>query len=53
MFYVEMDGNVSTAAVRIIFRFTVSNFRGRSGDDSEQNLITLCAACHNSLHIGK
>ena len=25
-------------------------FRGRSGNDSEQNLITLCAACHNSLH---
>jgi 5-methylcytosine-specific restriction endonuclease McrA len=25
-------------------------FRSRSGDDSEQNLITLCAACHASLH---
>jgi 5-methylcytosine-specific restriction endonuclease McrA len=28
-------------------------FRGRSEDDSEQNLITLCAACHNSLQSGK
>jgi 5-methylcytosine-specific restriction endonuclease McrA len=28
-------------------------FRGRSGDDSEQNLITLCAARHNSLHRGQ
>jgi ATP-dependent DNA helicase RecQ len=27
-------------------------FRGRSGDDSEQNLVTLCAGCHNSLHRG-
>jgi 5-methylcytosine-specific restriction endonuclease McrA len=25
-------------------------FRSQSGDDSEQNLITLCAVCHASLH---
>jgi 5-methylcytosine-specific restriction endonuclease McrA len=25
-------------------------FRSHSGDDSEQNLITLCAACHASKH---
>ncbi|MBZ5570386.1 MAG: HNH endonuclease [Acidobacteriia bacterium] len=25
-------------------------FRSRCGDDSEQNLITLCTACHASLH---
>ena len=25
-------------------------FRSRSGDDSEQNLITLCAACHKNVH---
>jgi 5-methylcytosine-specific restriction endonuclease McrA len=25
-------------------------FRGRGGPDSELNLITLCAACHRSLH---
>jgi ATP-dependent DNA helicase RecQ len=25
-------------------------FRSRSGDDSEQNLITLCSACHATLH---
>jgi ATP-dependent DNA helicase RecQ len=25
-------------------------FRSQSGDDSEQNLITLCAACHVSVH---
>jgi 5-methylcytosine-specific restriction endonuclease McrA len=25
-------------------------FRSQSGDDSEQNLITLCAACHAAVH---
>jgi 5-methylcytosine-specific restriction endonuclease McrA len=25
-------------------------FRSHSGDDSEANLITLCAACHSSVH---
>ena len=25
-------------------------FRSRSGHDSEENLITLCALCHASLH---
>jgi len=27
-------------------------FRSHSGDDSEQNLITLCVACHSALHCG-
>jgi ATP-dependent DNA helicase RecQ len=26
--------------------------RSRAGDDAEQNLITLCNACHASLHRG-
>jgi len=25
-------------------------FRSQSGDDSEQNLITLCSACHTTVH---
>jgi 5-methylcytosine-specific restriction endonuclease McrA len=25
-------------------------FGRRSGDDSEQNLITLCSACHATVH---
>ena len=25
-------------------------FRSRSGDDSELNLITLCTACHGQMH---
>jgi len=25
-------------------------FRSRAGDDSEENLITLCAVCHGSIH---
>jgi len=26
--------------------------RSHGGDDSESNLITLCATCHNQLHDG-
>jgi len=26
------------------------NFRSQSGDDSEQNLITLCRECHANVH---
>jgi 5-methylcytosine-specific restriction endonuclease McrA len=25
-------------------------FRSRSGDDSEENLITLCTRCHSVMH---
>ena len=25
-------------------------FRSRSGEDAEENLITLCARCHSSVH---
>ena len=25
-------------------------FRSHSGDDSEENLITLCSTCHASVH---
>jgi ATP-dependent DNA helicase RecQ len=25
-------------------------FRSQGGDDSEENLITLCEACHSMLH---
>jgi ATP-dependent DNA helicase RecQ len=28
-------------------------FRSQSGDDSEENLITLCQACHASMHHGR
>jgi 5-methylcytosine-specific restriction endonuclease McrA len=27
-------------------------FRSHSGDDSEQNLITLCTECHATIHRG-
>jgi 5-methylcytosine-specific restriction endonuclease McrA len=27
-------------------------FRSHSGDDSEDNLITLCTDCHSSIHTG-
>jgi 5-methylcytosine-specific restriction endonuclease McrA len=28
------------------------DFRSHSGDDSEENLITLCNACHTAVHCG-
>jgi 5-methylcytosine-specific restriction endonuclease McrA len=27
-------------------------FRSQGGDDSEENLITLCAGCHSLVHRG-
>jgi 5-methylcytosine-specific restriction endonuclease McrA len=27
-------------------------FRSQSGEDSEDNLITLCSNCHSSIHTG-
>jgi 5-methylcytosine-specific restriction endonuclease McrA len=27
-------------------------FRSHSGADSEENLITLCTACHAAVHSG-
>ena len=27
-------------------------FRSQAGDDSEENLITLCADCHSGVHGG-
>ena len=29
------------------------NFLSHSGDDSEENLITLCNACHTAVHRGR
>jgi len=26
--------------------------RGRSGDDSEDNLVALCSVCHRAIHNG-
>ncbi len=28
-------------------------FRSRSGDDWEENLITLCARCHTGIHTAQ
>ena len=28
------------------------DFRSQSGDDAEKNLITLCSACHDTVHHG-
>jgi hypothetical protein len=31
----------------------ISRWRWRAGDDSEENLITLCSACRASVHESK
>ena len=41
---VTMSGSITAVRVRH------QEFRSPSGDDSEQNLITLCSACHATLH---
>jgi 5-methylcytosine-specific restriction endonuclease McrA len=28
-------------------------FRSQAGDDSEENLITLCVGCHDLIHKGE
>ena len=28
-------------------------FRSHSGDDSKENLVTVCDACHSALHRGE
>ncbi|MGA9963711.1 MAG: HNH endonuclease [Terriglobales bacterium] len=35
---------------RFNFEVCRKEFRSQSGDDSEQNLITLCAECHGIVH---
>ena len=39
-------GNISNLEVHH------KTFRSQSGDDSEENLITLCAECHAAIHKG-
>jgi 5-methylcytosine-specific restriction endonuclease McrA len=40
----QLCGTMSTLEVHH------KEFRSQSGDDSSQNLITLCAACHAGMH---
>jgi 5-methylcytosine-specific restriction endonuclease McrA len=43
----QLCGTMSTLEVHH------KELRSQSGDDSEENLITLCRACHVSVHEGK
>ena len=47
---VAMAGDVSRAAQGPILKSTIKEFRSHRGDDSEQNLIALCSACHATVH---
>jgi 5-methylcytosine-specific restriction endonuclease McrA len=40
----QLCGNMSNLEVHH------REFRSHSGDDSEENLITLCTACHSETH---
>jgi 5-methylcytosine-specific restriction endonuclease McrA len=33
--------------------FAARQFRSRSGQDAQENLITLCHSCHSTLHEEK
>ena len=45
-----MAGDVNHAARCRTWKSTTKQFRSHSGDDSEENLITLCCTCHASMH---
>ena len=47
---VAMAGDVNPAARCRTWKFITSSFASQSGDDSEENLITLCTKCHSLVH---
>jgi 5-methylcytosine-specific restriction endonuclease McrA len=49
-YYVGMVGDVRVAARCPTWKFSTRHFRSQAGDDSEENLITLCARCHAGRH---
>src|ERR1017187_7295330 len=46
----RMVGGVKAVEQRNTFRSTISSSASQSGDDSEENLITLCDGCHKLAH---
>ena len=46
-----MAGGVRRAARMANLEVHDKLFRSHSGDDSEENLITLCVDCHEEMHI--
>jgi 5-methylcytosine-specific restriction endonuclease McrA len=45
-----MAGDANRVAQMSNLEVHHKEFRSQSGDDSEQNLITLCAVCHDAVH---
>jgi len=41
------------SSTKRILKFTTKSFCSHSGDDCDQNLITLWSTCHASLHQGR
>ncbi len=47
----QRDGwRCQCCATRLNLEVHHKEFRSRGGDDSEENLITLCALCHSLSH---
>jgi 5-methylcytosine-specific restriction endonuclease McrA len=45
------DGSVNCAVLCQDLDVHHKEFRSHSGQDSEENLITLCVCCHGETHI--
>ena len=45
-----MAGGVNYAARCRTWKSITNSFAATPGDDSEENLITLCTVCHNETH---
>ena len=47
-----MVGDARVAARCRTLRFTTKHFEAKAGNDSDENLITLCVRCHDHIHKG-
>ncbi len=45
-----MGGDADCAVAMSNLEVHHQQFRSRSGQDSEENLIALCSACHTNVH---
>jgi 5-methylcytosine-specific restriction endonuclease McrA len=51
-YYIETVGDARVCGTMSNLEVHHKAFRSRFGDDCEQNLITLCSACHATTHHG-
>ena len=48
-----MAGDANVVGARSNLEIHHKEFRSHAGDDSEENLITLCTGCHSLAHHGE